>query len=119
MQLVEVRPLKPFVGSYRCSIEITDYIDDGLAEKDGQVVKVKEPRKRFVGMIAEDRALATSEIEAAIRATLTRLGSSSTPRRLKCCGKRGSSGGSIRRSGLECGRRSAPSQCRPTSPTAS
>ncbi|MBS0244921.1 MAG: hypothetical protein JSS20_22340, partial [Proteobacteria bacterium] len=50
MQLVEIRPLKPFVGSYRCALNDADFIDDHLTENEnGLVVKIPVPRKRFIG----------------------------------------------------------------------
>lgn len=63
--LVEVRPIRPFVGSYKCTIDECDYIQDILIEKDGFIVKGKEPRKRFIGMIGERRPLTGDEIMAA------------------------------------------------------
>lgn len=70
MQLVEVRPVKPFVGSFKCSLAEADFIDDALEEKDGVVVKVKIPRRRYIGLIAVYRALTVGEIEARIRGEL-------------------------------------------------
>lgn len=64
MQLVEVLPLKPFVGSYRCTLAEADFIDDVLDETPAGIVKTKQPRKRFIGLIAERRALTLGEIEA-------------------------------------------------------
>jgi len=65
MQMVEVRPLKPFVGSYRCSLAEADMIDEHLKEDaNGIVIKEKVPRKRIVGMISVQRALLPSEHKA-------------------------------------------------------
>ncbi len=63
MELVELKPLKPFVGSYRCALADADVIDDMLVEReDGTIVKEKVPRKRFVGLIAVTRRLTPDEI---------------------------------------------------------
>lgn len=68
---VKVRPLKAFVGSYRCSVAEADVIDDILAEDEqGNVVKRKSPRKRVIGLVAERRALRAHEIEAALKGEL-------------------------------------------------
>lgn len=64
MELVEVRPLKAFVGSYRCSLSEADSIDEVLTEKDGLIVKEKVPRKRYRGFVPVDRKLTPSEVEA-------------------------------------------------------
>lgn len=51
-ELVELRPLKPFVGSYRCKLEEADTIDEALAEDPaGNIIKTKVPKKRFVGLV--------------------------------------------------------------------
>lgn len=66
MQLVEVRALKPFVGSYRCSLSEADTIEDQLTEKEGGlIIKEKVPRKRFAGWIAVERYATSVEIELA------------------------------------------------------
>lgn len=64
MQLVELIPLKPFVGSYKCSLSEADMVDDGLQEKDGVITKVKVPRKRFAGFVPVERAATRDEIDA-------------------------------------------------------
>lgn len=65
MELVEVRPLKAFVGSYRCSLEECDSVDEVLTEKDGGlIVKEKVPRKRYRGFVPIDRKLMPSEVDA-------------------------------------------------------
>ena len=62
MQLIEVRPLKPFMGTYRCGLSEADIIDDVLVEKEGGViVKEKVARKRFVGLIPVDRVMTPDE----------------------------------------------------------
>ncbi|MGE3916823.1 MAG: hypothetical protein AB7F78_14120 [Hyphomicrobiaceae bacterium] len=63
MQLIEVRPVKPFVGSYRCSVAEADMIDEQFAEKDGVVIKEKVPRKRFIGLIPVTRAIRPDEVD--------------------------------------------------------
>lgn len=68
--LVEVRPLKPFVMSFKCSLADADYVDDDLTEKDGLVVKTKVPRKRVTALIPIRRSLTLNEIEARIRGDL-------------------------------------------------
>ena len=63
-QLVEIKPLKPFVGSYRCALSEADLVDDGLdVNEAGQIIKVKVPRKRFVGLIAVQRKIRQTERE--------------------------------------------------------
>jgi hypothetical protein len=64
MSMIEVRPTKPFVGSYRCSFAEADIIDEQLVEKDGLIVKEKVPRKRFVGLIPVQRAMTREESSA-------------------------------------------------------
>lgn len=71
MQLVELRPLKPFVGSYRCSLSEADVIDTELVEKEGGlVVKEKVPRKRYRGFIPIDRKITSAENELARKGQL-------------------------------------------------
>ena len=68
MQLIELRPLKPFVGTHPCSLAEADMIDDRLVQGvDGVVRKQPEPRKRFVGLIPIDRP-ATADEMAALKA---------------------------------------------------
>jgi hypothetical protein len=70
-QLVEIKPVKPFVGSYRCSLSEADMIEDGLKENDdGTIVKVKIPKKRFVGLISVQRAMRAHEREMWLAGTL-------------------------------------------------
>jgi hypothetical protein len=65
MQLVEIKPLKPFCGSYRCALSEADVIDDLLVEKEGGViVKERVPRKSFVGLISVERAITPDEHKA-------------------------------------------------------
>lgn len=61
MQMIEVRPLRPFMGSYVCSLSEADSVDDHTTEKDGQITKTKVARKRFVGLIPVDRAMTPDE----------------------------------------------------------
>ncbi len=62
--LVEVRPLRPFVGTYRCELKDADMIDDGLVEKDGGlIVKEKVPKKRYIGLVSVRRAARPDELE--------------------------------------------------------
>lgn len=68
--MVEVRPLRPFVGSFRCALADADYVDDVLDETPAGIVKIKQPRKRIIGRIAERRALSLGEIEASLRGEL-------------------------------------------------
>lgn len=59
---VELLPLKPFCGSYKCALSEADTIDEILVEKDGGlIVKEKVPRKKFVGLIAVERAATPEE----------------------------------------------------------
>lgn len=68
IELTEVKPVAPFCGSYPCALDQADTIDDALVEKpDGTIVKEKQPRKRFVGLIEVTR-YATAE-ETALIAT--------------------------------------------------
>jgi hypothetical protein len=59
--LVEVRPLKPFVGSYKCSLSEADVIDDETVEEAGQIIKRKVARKRFAGFIPVERMASPEE----------------------------------------------------------
>jgi len=63
-QLVEVRALKPFCGSYKCALEDADTVDDGIEEKDGVVIKTRVPRKRFMGTIPTERRATQEEFDA-------------------------------------------------------
>ncbi|WP_296201479.1 hypothetical protein [uncultured Hyphomicrobium sp.] len=61
---VEVRPIKPFTGSYVCGLSEADFIDDALiTNSDGVVIKSKVPRKRYRGEIAVERATTQTEFE--------------------------------------------------------
>jgi hypothetical protein len=64
MKLVELRPLKPFVGTYKCSLSEADLIDDALTEKDGVIVKEKVPKKRYIGLVPVERAATADEFRA-------------------------------------------------------
>lgn len=59
---VEVRPLKPFVGSYPCPLADADLVDDVLTEKDGIVTKTKQPRKKFIGKVPRERYASADEM---------------------------------------------------------
>ncbi len=61
MDLVELRPLSPFVGSYKCALSEADTINDVLIERDGVVVKGKEPRKQYFGRVPVERAMTPDE----------------------------------------------------------
>lgn len=61
MQLIEVEPLKPFVGSYKCGMAEADVIEDEAIEKDGIITKVKVARKRFAGFIPVERVITPDE----------------------------------------------------------
>jgi hypothetical protein len=63
MQTVEVRPIRPFVGSYKCGLAEADMVDEDLVEKDGIVVKHRVPRKRYIGLIPVQRAIRADERE--------------------------------------------------------
>ena len=63
--MIEVRPLKPFCGSYKCALADADIIDEHLVEKeDGLIVKERIPRKKVVGQIAIQRRLTDFETSA-------------------------------------------------------
>jgi hypothetical protein len=63
-ELIELRPLKPFAGSYKCALSEADVVNDSFAEKeDGQIVKVREPRKRFFGAVSYARHITPAELE--------------------------------------------------------
>ncbi len=64
--LVEIRPLQPFVGTYRCALAEADMVDDDLEDRDGVVVKTKVPKKRIIGLISVRRFATVAEIEAAV-----------------------------------------------------
>ncbi len=66
MQLTEVRPLKPFCGTYACSVADADCIDDVLTDKDGVVAKTRQPRKLFVGLVPVERSATQAEAAAII-----------------------------------------------------
>lgn len=64
MQLVEVKPLSPFVGSYVCPMAYADDIGTVLVEDDnGHLIKRQEARKRFQGLIATQRRATRLEVE--------------------------------------------------------
>ena len=72
MDMIEVRPLKAFVGSYKCALADADQIDDQLDElPDGAIVKRQVPRKRFVGLISTHRRLRSEEIQQFIAGELS------------------------------------------------
>jgi hypothetical protein len=74
MEMIEVRALKPFCGSYKCSLADADVIDETLVERpDGLIVKEKVPRKKFVGLITVERRAFDSEL-AQIEAGRTPVG---------------------------------------------
>lgn len=61
-KFIEVRPIKPFSGSYVCSLSEADFIDDALTTNvDGIVIKSKVPRKRYRGTIAVERPMTPTE----------------------------------------------------------
>lgn len=63
MEMIELRALKPFCGSYKCALADADIIDESLVERaDGLIVKEKVPRKKFVGLIAVERMAHDSEL---------------------------------------------------------
>lgn len=65
-KLVELMPLKPFVGSYPCSVSEADTIVDTYGENDqGEIVKRKQPRKRYTGFIPIARMMTPAEVEDA------------------------------------------------------
>ncbi len=65
IELVELKPIAPFCGSYVCALADCDTLDDGIEEKpDGSIVKVRVPRKRFVGLISVERMARPHEIQA-------------------------------------------------------
>jgi len=64
MEMIEIRPLKPFIINYRCSRAEADAIDVDMKEnKYGVMIKEYVPRRRFVGMIPFERRLNGNEIE--------------------------------------------------------
>lgn len=65
MQLVEVKPIQPFVGSYPCALADADSIDDVLVEDEasGLLNKRRQARKRFSGKIAVQRYASPVELE--------------------------------------------------------
>jgi hypothetical protein len=63
VSMVEVRPLKPFVGSYRCGLSEADVIEDETVEEAGQIIKRKVARKRFVGLIPVERMASNEEFK--------------------------------------------------------
>ncbi len=70
MQLVEVKPLAAFVGTYQCALADADILDDVLVERDGMVLKDRIPKKRIHGRVDIQRRLAPVEIEAALAGEL-------------------------------------------------
>lgn len=70
MQLIEVKAIAPFVGTYVCPLAEADLIDDVLEEKDGMTVKTRVPKKRFAGFIDVQRRLSPEEIQRALEGEL-------------------------------------------------
>lgn len=70
MQLIEVKAIAPFVGTYVCPLAEADLIDDVLEEKDGMTVKTRVPKKRFAGFIDVQRRLSPVEIQRALEGEL-------------------------------------------------
>jgi hypothetical protein len=65
MELVQVRPLQPFIGSYVCGLSECDTVDEVLAtNENGDVIKRRVPRKRYAGMVAHQRHATVQETEA-------------------------------------------------------
>jgi hypothetical protein len=62
--LVEVRALKPFCGSYKCELGVADIIEDETVEVNGVITKTKVARKRFAGLIAVERTPTEHEANA-------------------------------------------------------
>lgn len=70
--LIELRPLSPFVGSYPCSLADADVITDQFVEDEatGQIVKRRVARKHFKGVIEVVRAATHDELLAIKNDTL-------------------------------------------------
>ena len=64
MNFVEVRPLKPFCGTFKCPLSMADSIEDVLEEKDGVIVKVRQPMKRYAGFVSVARQPMPEEFAA-------------------------------------------------------
>lgn len=62
MEFIEIKPLKPFCGSYPCALADADQIDEALHEADGVITKRQVPRKKFFGLIAVERMASHHEI---------------------------------------------------------
>lgn len=64
MEMVTVRPLKPFVGSYPCPMSEADAVIVVYDENDhGEIVKKRQGRKRFSGEVGYSRQLAASDLK--------------------------------------------------------
>jgi hypothetical protein len=64
-ELIELKPLKPFIGSYPCALAHCDTIDEQLVEKEGgMIIKEKIPRKKFIGLVGVTRRLTVDETHA-------------------------------------------------------
>ena len=64
MQLVELKPLQPIVGSFVCGIADADEIVAVSAEDEhGNIVKRQQARKRFKGLVAVQRHATRFEVD--------------------------------------------------------
>ena len=70
IEMTEVLPLKPFVGSYQCALADADTIDEQLVKQGGVIVKTRVPKKKFVGLISRQREMRDTEFMAAQAGTL-------------------------------------------------
>ena len=63
--LVAIRPLAAFCGSYACTLADGDTVSTIFVEDEkGEIVKRRQPRKRFHGRVGFSRTLARDEFEA-------------------------------------------------------
>ena len=69
--LVEIRALEPFIGSYKTTPELADDITlEHFEDAAGELKTRKVPRKSFSGMIAVERELSPRERDAHKAGTL-------------------------------------------------
>jgi hypothetical protein len=61
--MIRVAPLKPVCGSYECSLAEAEYMDEKLDDRDGVVVKVKVPMRRYLLLVATTRQSRKSEFD--------------------------------------------------------
>jgi hypothetical protein len=61
IELVELKPVQPFCGSYKCALSEADTVDEGFAERDGIIIKERVPRKRYHGAVAIERQASPEE----------------------------------------------------------